>query len=782
MTQAATRTIVRQIESIFDGDSIAEAAASVSSKLCETRADAALLFADRRTTAGCALVTASASTLAHHVLQSMIVGRFRFALSAALALSTIAAGARYLAGAIATGEEPPLAITAQVPPASAEPERRDDDQSHPKARTNNAAPGRMTVIGAVMDPAGKPIARVPVDVVGRPRVPYMAVVEKFDAYKLLGKGATGDDGRFQFDIVPTSSARYYDVYALTAAPGYGLSWTVLNPDDPDPFVLIRFRPEQPIRIRMVDINAQPAASVEVRVASIWHRYTGIRHRYTSGPINGVYFWNLPPEGVRVWPAPLHTDDRGRFVLAGLAVGDEVLLDAQDRRFARAGLRLQADDRQGPRDVTLLLRPATIIEGQVLAADSGQPIPHATIVVTAREGRLGGGFATRFRADSQGRFEANPSPGDYFHLTAYPTNGEPYLPPPVEFAWTKGAVRKHLDIPLPRGVLIRGKVTALSSSTPLSGASVQFLSMSPRDRNQGRSNSIVASKDDGSFQLVVPPGKGHLLIFGPTVDFILESIGDRTLLDGQPGGRRNYAHKILAYEFQAGAPAQTIDAALRRANTARGRVVGPEGQTVKEARILSRLHIEHYRPQWRGDFKRQTTRDGAFELHGLDPEKPVPVYFLDAVNQWGAAVELAGKQSGQETTIHLQPCGQATARFVGPDGRPLAPLDVRRLSLFEILVTPGPHAMTRDKNEQSQLAADALSVELIDRNHYADPPLTDAAGRITLPVLIPGARYRISDKSTRSVDGKGVQIRKDFTVKPAEKLDLGDVLIEKPSRP
>ncbi len=184
----------------------------------------------------------------------------------------------------------------------------------------------------------------------------------------------------------------------------------------------------------------------------------------------------------------------------------------------------------------------------------------------------------------------------------------------------------------------------------------------------------------------------------------------------------------------------------------------------------------------GRFQQRQAIDGVFEVNGLDAENPVPVYFLDAVNQWGAAVELPGKQTGKELTIQLQPCGQAIARFVGPDGKPLAAVDPRRLSLFEILVTPGPHAMTRDKNEQSQLAADALSVELIDRNHYADPPLTDAAGRITLPVLIPGARYRISDKSTRSVDGKGVQIRKDFTGKPGEKLDLGDVLIEKPSRP
>ena len=48
----------------------------------------------------------------------------------------------------------------------------------------------------------------------------------------------------------------------------------------------------------------------------------------------------------------------------------------------------------------------------------------------------------------------------------------------------------------------------------------------------------------------------------------------------------------------------------------------------------------------------------------------------------------------------------------------------------------------------------------------------------LPALIPGSTYRIIDQTTaRTPDGP--QLRKEFTVKPGETLDLGDILIEKP---
>ncbi len=126
-------------------------------------------------------------------------------------------------------------------------------------------------------------------------------------------------------------------------------------------------------------------------------------------------------------------------------------------------------------------------------------------------------------------------------------------------------------------------------------------------------------------------------------------------------------------------------------------------------------------------------------------------------------------------IRLQPCGQAQVRFIGPNGKPVA----KHRPHFEFIATPGPSRFSRSKKDRIELAADSDFVANVDRKHYWNGPFTNAEGRITLPALIPGALYRIIDFSTINDQEKGVQIRRDFTVKPGEIIDLGDILIEKP---
>ncbi len=95
----------------------------------------------------------------------------------------------------------------------------------------------------------------------------------------------------------------------------------------------------------------------------------------------------------------------------------------------------------------------------------------------------------------------------------------------------------------------------------------------------------------------------------------------------------------------------------------------------------------------------------------------------------------------------------------------------------MVVTPGP-ALSNAKDQAGVLVADEGNLTTVDPVNYANELASDADGRITLPVLIPGATYRFIDDTTFRETGP--RIRKEFTVKPGETLDLGDLRIEKPS--
>jgi hypothetical protein len=77
------------------------------------------------------------------------------------------------------------------------------------------------------------------------------------------------------------------------------------------------------------------------------------------------------------------------------------------------------------------------------------------------------------------------------------------------------------------------------------------------------------------------------------------------------------------------------------------------------------------------------------------------------------------------------------------------------------------------SEDNQLSADADYLSRIDPERYTDLA-ADALGRITLPALIPGATFRIFDKTQNAV---GRQLRKKFVARAGETIDLGDIVIE-----
>src|SRR5262249_23483566 len=90
-----------------------------------------------------------------------------------------------------------------------------------------------------------------------------------------------------------------------------------------------------------------------------------------------------------------------------------------------------------------------------------------------------------------------------------------------------------------------------------------------------------------------------------------------------------------------------------------------------------------------------------------------------------------------------------------DGRPQRKGRVK----IDLIVTPGGSGF-----DGKSPVADAVWISNLDWQRYGHGPRTDNEGRLTLPALIPGAKYRFFLGS----DGK------DYTAEPGRTVDWGDI--------
>ena len=172
-------------------------------------------------------------------------------------------------------------------------------------------------------------------------------------------------------------------------------------------------------------------------------------------------------------------------------------------------------------MTAALQPAQILNGRVTYADTGKPVPHAPLGVRP----AGAGWATpaEFETDAEGRLRANPPPADHIYRRhGLSPGGQPYLTASKRLVWPKGELEQSLDLALPRGVSIRGKVTEEGSGKPVPGATVDFVSRGGAAGQSGKAGSTGMTASDGSFQLGAAAGSGYLFVKGPSDDYVLQA--------------------------------------------------------------------------------------------------------------------------------------------------------------------------------------------------------------------------------------------------------------------
>jgi hypothetical protein len=431
-----------------------------------------------------------------------------------------------------------------------------------------------------------------------------------------------------------------------------------------------------------------------------------------------------------------------------------------------------------KSITAALEPAKVIAGHVTYADTGKPVAHAAIEIVAFRG--GPGYSNQFETDADGQFRANPLSTDRYTVSVLGPAGQPYLNATSGMIdWTKGTIEHRVDLRLQRGSVIRGKIIEEGSGRPVSGAILRYVERPAAAGFQPSPwSGTTQSGPDGSYLLAVLPKPGTLTVLGPSEDFVLDVIGQRTLFDGQPGGQRCYAHAFVPCDLKPGIDSKEINVALRRGTTVKAQVTGLDGMPILEAWVFSRIICLPQPMPWRyfwGDYHGDV-HGGRTELHGLAPNAMVPAYFLDAIHKLGAtsAFPVKAGKSGP-IKVRLEPCGRATARLVDPKGKTLG--GYRDPYMISMVVTPGPDRAAPGMPNDNQLAADADYLSRIDPERYADL-VSDPQGRVTFPVLIPGATFRVLDNTTQNNTGHR-QVRKEFVARAGETIDLGDILIENP---
>ena len=119
-----------------------------------------------------------------------------------------------------------------------------------------------------------------------------------------------------------------------------------------------------------------------------------------------------------------------------------------------------------------------------------------------------------RTDAAGSFRLTPFSGKVFFISVYPPVGEPYLQYDKQISLAEGRLPEPLEIALPRGVLLRGKITEQPSGRLVSGAAVEYEELS---RPIYRPDRLLpdfsppricgVTRADGTYEIGVPPGHG-----------------------------------------------------------------------------------------------------------------------------------------------------------------------------------------------------------------------------------------------------------------------------------
>ena len=367
-----------------------------------------------------------------------------------------------------------------------------------------------------------------------------------------------------------------------------------------------------------------------------------------------------------------------------------------------------------------MEPSGIVRGQVIYGDTRKPAagvhvhPAPTIYATI--------------TDSQGRYSMEQLDAGKYTLYAEPPEGADYLSSVADVEIVGGMPIRQLNVTLERGSVITGELREKETGQPIRVPYVDIAYLSQRPK---RSVARTETKLDGSFRIVVPPGKGEL----STSDSVAGYLPTRLAGDL----RWNPISRTI--EIGVGETLTGQDLLFSKGMVVQGRVFDVEGKPVAGAVFQGVTEQPN------------SGRDGAFILRGLSPEQKSHFLVLHAQRRLGAKITITPYHDSKPLAadVELQPTKSATVRVIDEEKRTVANARVSLTANITMLESGG---------SSSWLALPVYG-----------PSSTDADGKVTLPVLVIDARYSVN------VLARGyAATRASFRVQAGNNPELLDVVL------
>ena len=649
-----------------------------------------------------------------------------------------------------------ILITGAVMLLPALPGARADGPS----QSNQPADDVVKVEGRVLDPAGRPVGGAKVYL--HPPAP---------APDTHGPRATSDvGGRFQFTFrkseIPGEIWQvepWKEAQIAAQADGFGPAWMGVEALSGQPITLKLVEDDVPIEGAIEDLEGRPLEGIIVRPKWVGEPLGGRLDRFIEA-FREHPFWDVFQTG-RYFrfhfntglPAEIKTDAQGRFRLSGVGRERVVALQTEGPNVehlyiyaaTRAGIDFKRVDRSSRGNKVMmeigwnmpviysnkfhhLANPTRPIVGTVRERGTGKPIADATVSagVSGREV-----FVANTRTDAEGHYRLVGLPTEGRVSVFATAKGRPYLGQKVtRTIESAGAEPVTIDVELPRGVVMRGRITDAATGKPVRGR-VAYLPFSDNpylSAAPGFSGDAGVWTDrDGSYETIGLPGPAVLLATAWEDRFTMS----RPEQWGVPADEQGFfstamglqscrsAHRVARIDPKEGATTLEQDFALERGITVTGKLVDAAGRPVNRASAFG-LHVLSVSDD---------VDDRGFTVTGLERDRPRPVWFLNSERTLGRAITLPGDEHGP-LTVTLQPCGTIVGRVIDGKGGPRP--NVRVSSSVELGLA---HQDTR----------------------------TDADGRFRITGLLPGLSYGLYiENAPEGMTG--------LTVRSGEVKDLGDL--------